>query len=55
MCSHGDVIPELLDRLSERGMLLRSPTGVFECKKASIWSVSMCAGVPIEAVYTPPL
>jgi 8-oxo-dGTP diphosphatase len=55
MCSHGDVIPDLLDRLSRRGLTLHTPNGLLECKKASIWTVSIVAGVPTRAVYTPPL
>jgi 8-oxo-(d)GTP phosphatase len=54
LCSHGDVIPELLDRLARRGMELRSPTGTFECRKASTWEIEIDGGVPVTARYIPP-
>lgn len=51
LSSHGDVIPELLDHLSGRGMELLSP---FEAKKASTWIVEVEAGVPVRARCVPP-
>lgn len=54
LCSHGDMIPEYLNRLARRGMELRSPHGYFDCKKASIWTVHFHDGTPAEAIYQPP-
>ena len=54
MCSHGDIIPEMLDRLDANGTVLRSPTGTFDCKKASVWEVTVEDGRPVTADYHPP-
>lgn len=54
LCSHGDVIPDLLDRLARRGVELRSPTGMFECRKGSIWELTIENGVPVAATYREP-
>lgn len=54
LCSHGDVIPETLDRLARRGVELRSSTGMFECRKGSTWAVDVDNGVPVTARYSPP-
>ncbi|MGF1666598.1 MAG: NUDIX domain-containing protein [Acidimicrobiia bacterium] len=54
LCSHGDVIPDLLDRLARRGVELRSPTGMFECRKGSIWELAIENGVPVVATYREP-
>lgn len=34
VCSHGDLIPEMLNRLLREGMVVRGPRG---CEKGSIW------------------
>jgi 8-oxo-(d)GTP phosphatase len=54
LCSHGDVIPDLLDRLARRGVELRSPTGMFECRKGSIWELTIENGIPVAAAYREP-
>ncbi len=54
LCSHGDVIPNLLEHLARRGVELRSPTGMFECRKGSIWELTIENGVPVAAVYREP-
>jgi 8-oxo-dGTP diphosphatase len=51
LCSHGDVIPALLDWMVRRGMELRSP---FDCKKGSTWEVAVTAGEFTSARYWPP-
>ncbi len=51
LCSHGDVIPNLLDWMVRRGMELRS---AFDCKKGSTWAVEVQAGEPTEGRYIPP-
>lgn len=54
LCSHGDVIPELIEHLARRGTELHSPTGMVEYKKASIWEITVEDGIPSTAVYIPP-
>lgn len=54
VCSHGDVIPACLDLLQRRGMELYTASGLFECKKASTWVVTIDAGQFVEAHYLPP-
>lgn len=54
LCSHGDLIPELLDRLARRGTELRSKDGVFACQKGSVWELSIENGVPVSATYWEP-
>ena len=51
-CSHGDVIPELLSDLEDRGVALE-PEGRFRCEKASIWLVEGKRGKAREARYVP--
>jgi 8-oxo-dGTP diphosphatase len=50
VCSHGDVIPALLDWMIRRGMSLKSS---FECKKGSTWEVEVRAGEFRKARYLP--
>lgn len=54
LSSHGDVIPAILDRLAREGVTLTSPTGLFECKKASVWRVTVSDGETRSADYIPP-
>lgn len=49
LCSHGDVIPMLLDTLASRGVALR---GV-GCAKGSIWRLDIAEGQVIGGAYTP--
>lgn len=51
LSSHGDVIPDLLQHLTRRGMELLSP---FEAKKGSIWVVEVEGGAAVRARYVPP-
>lgn len=51
VCSHGDVIPALLDWMVRRGMTLKS---TFDCKKGSVWEVDVRSGEFHKAVYVPP-
>ncbi|HEY7564468.1 MAG TPA: NUDIX hydrolase [Acidimicrobiia bacterium] len=51
LCSHGDVIPELLDWMSGKGMTLKS---AFDCKKGSTWEVDVRGGEFRRARYLPP-
>lgn len=50
-CSHGDVIPELIDWMARKGMALRSP---FDCKKGSVWEIDVKQGEFHKARYIPP-
>lgn len=54
VCSHGDVIPACLDLLHRRGMELYTVSGLFECKKASTWVVTIDGGTFVAARYLPP-
>ena len=50
LCSHGDVIPEVLWRLARRGLDVNAA----RCKKASIWELHVVGGAVSHAVYRPP-
>ena len=50
LCSHGDVIPEVLWRLSGRGIDV-NPT---RCKKASVWELHVVDGTVSHGVYRSP-
>ncbi len=50
LCSHGDVIPEVLWRLACRGIDV-NPT---RCKKASIWELHVADGAVSHGVYRSP-
>ncbi len=49
LCSHGDVIPEVLWRLAYRGVEV-DPT---RCKKASVWELHIADGAVSHGVYRP--
>ncbi|HJU81399.1 MAG TPA: NUDIX hydrolase [Acidimicrobiia bacterium] len=51
LCSHGDVIPALLDWMARHGMALKS---AFECKKGSTWEIEVRAGEFRRGRYWPP-
>lgn len=51
MCSHGDVIPAMLDRLQWMGVTFRSE---YACKKGSTWSIVHDGERFGDAVYRPP-
>ena len=48
LCSHGDVIPELLAALARRGADL-DPEG--RCQKGSIWILTVADGVVTSGIY----
>ena len=50
LCSHGDVIPEVIWRLAHRGLNLNAT----RCKKASIWQLHVTDGAVSHGVYHPP-
>ncbi len=50
LCSHGDVIPEVLWRLAYRGVDV-NPT---RCKKASIWELHAVDGAISHGIYRSP-
>jgi 8-oxo-dGTP diphosphatase len=52
LCSHGDVIPQLLDWMVDEGLRLESS---FDCKKGSIWVVEIESGEFASARYLPPV
>lgn len=51
LCSHGDVIPGLLDRIRWMGAELLSPAA---CAKGSTWAVGHDGEVFVDAEYFPP-
>lgn len=53
-CSHGDVIPGIIRRLDAFGVSLHSADGVFDVKKASIWTLALEGERVTSATYTPP-
>lgn len=48
LCSHGDIIPELLNGLARRGAEV-DPNGA--CPKGSIWSLEVEGGAVVRAHY----
>ena len=51
LCSHGDILPEVLRLLALRGMTLDGPPAV---QKASVWVCDIRDGQPHHASYIPP-
>jgi broad specificity phosphatase PhoE len=51
LCSHGDVIPAVMNRMMWAGLTLESR---FYCSKGSIWEVDLEGGRFITARYVPP-
>ena len=51
LCSHGDIIPALLDRLDRRGIDLIGD----DAKKGSIWILEAEDGEIKTGTYQPPL
>jgi 8-oxo-dGTP diphosphatase len=51
LCSHGDVIPALIDWMLGKGMSLGSP---YESQKGSIWEIEVREGQFRKARYVPP-
>lgn len=51
LCSHGDVIPALINWMVDKSMALKSE---FDWKKGSTWEVEVRAGVFHKARYLPP-
>jgi 8-oxo-dGTP pyrophosphatase MutT (NUDIX family)/broad specificity phosphatase PhoE len=51
LCSHGDVIPAVINRMMWAGMTLESR---FYCSKGSIWEVDLEGGRFTTARYVPP-
>ena len=51
LCSHGDVIPAVMNRMMWAGLELESP---FYCQKGSIWEVGLDGGRFTTARYIPP-
>ena len=49
LCSHGDLIPEILNRLLREGMVVRGARG---CEKASIWQLETRGRDITSATYT---
>ncbi len=51
LCSHGDVIPELISRAQRRGMVVPGKSG---CAKGSVWSLRHWDGETFATgLYTP--
>jgi 8-oxo-(d)GTP phosphatase len=53
LCSHGDVIPEVIKRLRSDGVKVDSG-GRFRFSKGSIWEISVEKGAAVSARYIPP-
>lgn len=51
LCSHGDVIPELVRRAQLRGMVVPGRSG---CAKGSMWTIEFADGHPERGEYRPP-
>lgn len=51
LCSHGDVIPAVINRMMWAGLTLDSR---FYCSKGSIWEVNLDGGRFANATYIPP-
>lgn len=51
LCSHGDVIPEMLQRLQRMGVVFLSP---YEARKGSTWVVGHDGERYVDARYVPP-
>ena len=51
LCSHGDVIPAVINRMMWAGLTLESR---FYCSKGSMWEVDLDAGRFTNARYVPP-
>ena len=51
ICSHGDVIPAMINRMMWAGLSLESR---FYCSKASSWAIEVEGGKFITGTYTPP-
>jgi len=51
LCSHGDMIPDVLALLTTRGMTLDGPNA---CQKASVWTCVFEGDQPQHAGYRPP-
>lgn len=49
LCSHGDLIPEVLNRLLREGMAVVGPRG---CEKASVWELETRGRDITRGVYT---
>ncbi len=49
LCSHGDLIPEVLNTLLREGMVVIGGRG---CEKASIWSLDVRGRDIVSATYT---
>ena len=52
LCSHGDVVPEVLDALSVEGMA--GWWDVHRCQKASVWVLHASGDRYEKAIYHPP-
>lgn len=50
LCSHGDVIPDLIRRAQSRGMEVRGKAG---CSKGSVWALHWSGDHFTHATYTP--
>ncbi len=51
LCSHGDVIPELVSRAQRRGMIVPGKSG---CAKGSVWTLRHWDGETFATgIYTP--
>lgn len=51
LCSHGDVIPEVISRAQRRGMVVPGKSG---CAKGSVWALSHWDGETFATgLYTP--
>jgi exopolyphosphatase/guanosine-5'-triphosphate,3'-diphosphate pyrophosphatase len=51
LCSHGDLVPGLIEHLCARGLRL---DGALQCAKGSVWVLEGAPAAPLSASYVPP-
>jgi broad specificity phosphatase PhoE len=52
LCAHGDLIPDLMQRLVSQGMRASGPE---RCQKGSVWEIELEGGRAVRARYRPPI
>ena len=53
LCSHGDLIPHVVEQLKKDGAKLRSSNGRVGYTKGSVWEITVENGDPVAAQYHP--
>jgi phosphohistidine phosphatase SixA len=56
LCGHGDLIPDLIDRLRDEGMVTDlAPGEPAMSQKGSMWIIDLEDGHPVTGTYLPPV